>query len=473
MNASPVASAIEDLTIQPVPEARRTGSARHLFSVWFGVQIMPLTLVTGVLGPTIFHLDAGWSVLAIIIGNVVGAVFMALHSVQGSKLGVPQMIQARGQFGMYGSLLVIGVVIVMYLGFFASIVVLARDTLLTIFPLLDGGVALVLCAAISLAGVIFGYDLIHRANRILLYLFGVAVVLMAVFLLVHSGAKTGSAGDLGFSGIGFLGMISTAAVWQLAYAPYVSDYSRYLPTKTSAGAAFWFTYLGAVIGAIPMMTVGVFLVTTAGGKGTISDLLNIMPVPLALFVLAMLFLGAIDAAVINLYGPALCVLTFAQTFRPSWSPGARSRNTAAACIAVVATFIALLFADNFLVAYASFISFLICLLIPWSIINLVDYYLIKKGHYDVEAFSDRNKGYGAFNIPAVLTYALGFIVQFPFMANTLYVGPVSAALDGLDLSWIVGSVASLVIYLGLHRLAQRNAVTLAEPASVRPTIERT
>ena len=46
-------SLIEDLTIQPVPEERRTGTARHLFSVWFGVQIMPLTLVMGVLGPTV------------------------------------------------------------------------------------------------------------------------------------------------------------------------------------------------------------------------------------------------------------------------------------------------------------------------------------------------------------------------------------------------------------------------------------
>lgn len=463
MSAS--SSLVEDLTIQPVPEARRTGRVRHLFSVWFGVQIMPLTLITGVLGPTVFHLSAGWSVIAIIIGNIVGAIFMALHSVQGSKLGVPQMIQARGQFGMYGSLLVIGVVIVMYLGFFASIVVLARDTLVTIFPLLNGAVALILCVAISLAGAIFGYKLIHRANRILLYLFGAAVVLMVVFLLVHSGASATHGAHLGFSGIGFLGMISTAAVWQLSYAPYVSDYSRYLPSSTSGRAAFWFTYLGSVIGGIPMMIVGVFLVTIAGGQGTLSELFNIMPAPLALFALAMLFLGALDAAVMNLYGPALCVLTFAQTFRPKWSPGARARNTAAACIAVVATFIALLFANNFLVAYANFISFLICLLIPWSIINLVDYYVIKKGHYDVEAFSDRTKGYGAFNIPAVLTYVLGFIVQFPFMANSLYVGPVAGALGGTDLSWIVGSIASFVIYLVLYGLTSREPAPVTEQVS--------
>ena len=79
-------SLIEDLTIQPVPEERRTGTARHLFSVWFGVQIMPLTLVMGVLGPTVYGLDIASTIAAIVLGNLIGAVFMALHSVQDQNL---------------------------------------------------------------------------------------------------------------------------------------------------------------------------------------------------------------------------------------------------------------------------------------------------------------------------------------------------------------------------------------------------
>ncbi|MFF9511347.1 cytosine permease [Streptomyces sp. NPDC014724] len=40
----------------------------------------------------------------------------ALHSAQGPQLGVPQMIQSRGQFGYVGALAVVLVVIVMYQG---------------------------------------------------------------------------------------------------------------------------------------------------------------------------------------------------------------------------------------------------------------------------------------------------------------------------------------------------------------------
>ncbi|AGT95440.1 purine-cytosine permease family protein [Rhodococcus qingshengii] len=458
-------SLIEDLTIQPVPEERRTGTARHLFSVWFGVQIMPLTLVMGVLGPTVYGLDIASTIAAIVLGNLIGAVFMALHSVQGSKLGVPQMIQARGQFGMYGSLLVLVVVILMYLGFLASIIVLARDTLVALVPALNPSLALVLTTGLTLVAVIFGYEFIHRLNRALLVLFGIAVILIAVFTFQAAGGGPATSADTSFSVIGFLGMTSIAATWQIAYAPYVSDYSRYLPAATPSREAFWYTYLGAVVGAIPVMTLGALLVTAAGGDGSVAQLLDIMPGPIGVFVLVMLFLGAIDAAVINLYGPSLCTLTLMQTFRTGWKPGAFARNLVATCTAVIAFMVALLFADNFLVNYSNFIHFLMCLLIPWSIVNLVDYYMIAKGQYDIAAFSDVNAGYGAFNIPALATYILGFVIQMPFMSGDFFTGPVAAAMNGVDVSWLVGSVASFFLYLALVRLSAKRTPALAAAAA--------
>lgn len=444
---------VEDLTIQPIPESQRTGRARHLFSVWFGVQIMPLTLVTGVLGPTIYGLDLGWTVAAIVVGNLLGAVFMALHSVQGSKLGVPQMIQARGQFGMYGALLVLVVVILMYLGFLASILVLARDTLLLLVPGLDPTAGLITCSALALGIVLFGYEIIHRFNRYLLPLFALAVLLMAVFTFANLNSAPQAPEPLGFSWTGFLAMSAIAAVWQLAYAPYVSDYSRYLPSKTSSKPAFWYTYFGTVGGAIPVMVLGAFLVVVSGGQGDMQSLVEVLPAPVRVFVVAMFFLGAMDAAVINLYGPALTTITMLQTFRTSWSPRARARNAVAVGTAVVATFVSALFSDGFLQSYGNFIHFLMTLLIPWSIVNLVDYYIVKKGEYDVAAFNDPKAGYGSFNIPAITTYTLGFIVQLPFMQGPFFTGTIANAW-GFDLSWLVGSIASFFIYLSLVRFAK-------------------
>ena len=64
-----------------------------------GSNIMLLTIVTGGLAVTVFGLSFGWAVAGLALGNLLGGIFMALHAAQGPTLGVPQMVQTRGQFG--------------------------------------------------------------------------------------------------------------------------------------------------------------------------------------------------------------------------------------------------------------------------------------------------------------------------------------------------------------------------------------
>ncbi|MUL78426.1 cytosine permease [Mycolicibacterium sp. CBMA 226] len=465
-------SRVEYLTIQPVPESQRTGKVRHLFSFWFTVQIIPLAVVTGLLGPTIYKLDVTSTVIAIIVGSVVGAVFMALHSVQGSGLGVPQMIQARAQFGMYGSLLVIVVVILAYVGWIVSLMVLAQQTLCAVFPALNTTVALAFSTLLTLLTVVVGYQLILRMNRVMVWLSGLALVLTLVYTAIAAGHADGGAGNAGgsFNWIGFLGMASVAGIWQLSYAPYVSDYSRYLPSSTTPRSAFWYTYFGTLLGAVGAMIVGALLVAGLGSDASLASLSRIMPGPLFIFVMLVFFFGAVDAGVINMYGSSLCTLTCIQAFKLQWSPKSSARNITATVIAAVVFVAAIGFSDDFLVEYSNFISILIYLLIPWSIVNLIDYYVIKKGHYDAASFSDPKSGYGAFNIPAVLSYFLGFVIQIPFMSTAFYTGAVADEIGGIDTAWIVGTVGTFFIYLGLIKLWQKRTAALPTPivAEVTP-----
>ncbi len=95
-------------------------------------------------------------------------------------------------------------------------------------------------------------------------------MLTLVYTGIHAAdggaAHLASAGG-SFNWAGFLGMASVVGVWQLSYAPYVSDYSRYLPSSTSTRAAFWYTYAGTVLGVIGAMSVGAFLVAGLGQDG--------------------------------------------------------------------------------------------------------------------------------------------------------------------------------------------------------------
>jgi purine-cytosine permease-like protein len=249
----PVAEApqrIEDKTIQPIPPDERHGKTRDLFSLWFGSNIMLLTVVTGALATSVYGLPFWLAVIAIVVGNLVGAVFMALHSAQGPRLGVPQMMQTRGQFGSYGSLIVIVLVVVMYVGFFASNLVLAGQSLnvLTSGIPVDAGILVV--GAVSVVVTIFGYDLIHAYARVMTYLAGAALLLTFIWIVAVHGLGHGF-GSFGHSTVaGFLGTVTVAALWQIAYAPYVSDYSRYMPADTGARPAFWASYWGCSLGSV-------------------------------------------------------------------------------------------------------------------------------------------------------------------------------------------------------------------------------
>ena len=111
---------IERHTIYQIPLDQRHGQARHLFTLWFGANMTVLTIVTGALATTVFHQSFVAGVAGILVGNLVGAVFMALHAAQGPQLGVPQMVQSKGQFGSIGASFIVALVILMYVGYFAS-----------------------------------------------------------------------------------------------------------------------------------------------------------------------------------------------------------------------------------------------------------------------------------------------------------------------------------------------------------------
>src|SRR6202000_2263287 len=111
-----------------VPCAERHGKVWHLWPVWFAGDANLATLAVGVLGITLGG-NLLWTTVAVVLGCALGTFFMAFHSTQGPRLGLPQMIQSRPQFGYTGALLVWAVALIAYIGFNAFNEVLAAQTL--------------------------------------------------------------------------------------------------------------------------------------------------------------------------------------------------------------------------------------------------------------------------------------------------------------------------------------------------------
>jgi NCS1 family nucleobase:cation symporter-1 len=454
------ASRLEISTIQPIPADQRHGTARDLFTVWFGSNLMLLTIVTGGLAVTVYGLPFVPAVAALGIGNLVGAVFMALHSAQGATLGVPQMIQTRGQFGSLGSLLVVGIVIVMYIGFLASNLVLGGEALAGLVPGMSDLPGITLVGVLGVVAAIYGYDLIHAYTRVMTYVSGAVLLLAVGWILWVHGLPTHVLERNAFTWAGFLGTVSTGALWQIAYAPYVSDYSRYMPQDTGARPAFWASYWGCTLGSFLPMTLGALVGLAAPGVGLVAGL-TALTAGIAPLVLIVFSVGVAAANAINLYCGALSALTFGQTVFPRWSPGPQARTVMALLLFVLSLLGALLGKASFLVNYEHFILLLLYVLVPWTAINLVDYYLLRHGVYDVQSFFRQDGGiYGRVNGPAVLCYVFGILIQLPFISAELYTGPIARALGGVDLSWIVGLVVTSPVYYWLAKRSQTHGAAV-------------
>ena len=99
---------------------------------------------------------------------------------------------------------------------------------------------------------------------------------------------------------------------------------------------------------------------------------------------------------------------------------------------------------------------------PWTAINLVDYYLIEHGRYDIPSLYRNDGGvYGYVNGLAVACYVLGIVVQVPFLSNSLYTGVIANQLGGIDISWILGIVVPGVLYWVLARRKKNKALRAA------------
>jgi NCS1 family nucleobase:cation symporter-1 len=385
---------------------------------------------------------------------------MALHSAQGATLGVPQMIQTRGQFGSLGSLLVVGIVIVMYVGFLASNLVLGGQALAGLVPGLSDVPGIALVGVLGLVAAIYGYDLIHAYTRVMTYLSGAVLLLAVLWIVWVHGLPANLLERNAFNWAGFLGTISTGALWQIAYAPYVSDYSRYMPQDTGARPAFWASYWGCTLGSFLPMTLGALVGLAAPGIGLVAGL-TALTAGIAPVVLIVFSVGVAAANAINLYCGALSALTFGQTVFPRWSPGPQARTVMAVLFFVLSLLGALLGKASFLANYEHFILLLLYVLVPWTAINLVDYYLLRHGEYDVPSFFRQDGGiYGRVNGPAVVCYVFGILIQLPFISAELYTGPIARALGGVDLSWIVGLIVTSSVYYWLAKRSQSHAAAV-------------
>jgi nucleobase:cation symporter-1, NCS1 family len=143
--------------------------------------------------------------------------------------------------------------------------------------------------------------------------------------------------------------------------------------------------------------------------------------------------GLVTITSLNFYGASLTLLSVMDTFKPT-RPTLAKRLATLLFATVVATGLALISSQHFVEKFSQFLAVLLYLFTPWTAINLVDFYLVRKGHYSVREIFNARGMYGRWNWRGLSAYGIGFAVMIPFFSITgLYTGPVARSLAGYGL----------------------------------------
>jgi len=159
----------------------------------------------------------------------------------------------------------------------------------------------------------------------------------------------------------------------------------------------------------------------------------------------LLFFGLVASNCENLYGPYVTIMA-TVTRAGGRFRSELTRGVFTGVLAVLCGIVGSAVSDDFVTNLINFITFLLYLLVPWTAINLVDFYVIRKGHYDVEAILSVDGVYGRFNWRSLGVYAVAAAAEVPFMNSAVYEGPIATALGGVDIAWIVGLLVAGALY---------------------------
>jgi NCS1 family nucleobase:cation symporter-1 len=455
---------IETRSIDYVPEHERHGKVKDQGPFWFLGNFQFFTIAIGFIGPGM-GLSLGYTALGGILGILFGTLFMAFHASQGAEMGLPQMIQSRAQFGYRGVSLVLIGTLFTFVGFNVVDTVLVADGLHNIFKWNPVAIALIMAAAGTFLA-IYGHDWLHRIFKLC---FVISLPLYAILTIAIVLGKAGGhapAATLGFSWTAFIAQFAASASYNITYAPYVSDYSRYLPRKTRMVSIVSAVFFGASSSAIWLIAVGAWLATHLGasdGLVALHDAGNHLFQGFGTLISLVSVTALVATMGLNAYSGMLTAVTAIDSLRKI-TPTRSIRIITILLLAVVWLFISLTIKGHAIDTLFSVLTLMLYLLVPWTAVNLVDYFLVRKGKYAITHLFRNDGIYGSWGKNGIAAYLAGFAVSIPFFVLPgIYTGPMAKLMGGVDIAWLIGLLASSLVYL----LASRSINLKHEHQAIR------
>src|SRR3954467_1114461 len=307
--------------------------------------------------------------LAIIVGTILGTLLVASAAVPGAQTGAPSMVLLRGLFGRRLSYLPTLVNVVQLIGWsvFEIVVISAAAEQLPHMPkdhrwpyVVVAGVLTTLMAIRPLGGV-----------RILRRYALAAVTLVTIYLYVELLRHPMPSLTHG-SWTGFWPGADYAIAAAVSFAPLASDYTRHARSSKSAFGATMFGYTIAQSASYILGLVAIATVVKATDAGDTTAMFGaFIAVPAGWLAMAVLVARELDQSFADSYSTVMSVQNVFPRF---------DRRILAVVVGGLATVMALaLRIDD----YANFLALLGSVFVPLTACLLVDYFLGRRGHWNV------------------------------------------------------------------------------------------
>ncbi|MGZ3609156.1 MAG: cytosine permease [Ktedonobacteraceae bacterium] len=419
------------------------------FTMWLSANMAISTFALGTLATSVFGLGFWDSVIAIVAFNVLGILPAAFLSTLGPRLGLRQMTISRFSFGWFGAMAMALFNVAACIGWSCVNVIVGGQ----LVGALSGGaippqVGILIITILTTIISIYGYKYIHRYER---YAW-IPMAAIFLILLFVSGSKIAIVPTPALTVVELASFISFGGAvfgYSTGWCSYVADYNVNQPENTRASNVFWLTFLGVAIPCIVLEIFGLAM-TLAFKNLSGGDLLAASARPLGsfgTFLLLILAMSVVANNIPNDYSLGLSMQVLGKPFQRI------NRAVWALIGAVIYVLIAVAASSNFNVTLSNFLLLIAYWLGPWSIILILEHFVFRHGHYNVEDWNTRRKlpvGWAA-----IISALVGFVGVLLGAAQVYYVGPIANLFNppyGMDIGFELGLVFAGITYVFLRRI---------------------
>lgn len=432
-----------------VPADARTMTREKVFWSHFCTNLGPAAWVLGALVVTV-GLDVRWGFVALVLGNVLGALPVAACATLGPQTGLTQIEISRFSFGRTGTRVPSALNWLCAVGWDAVNnvpSVLALGALAALGGIgLPFWLGLALLAGTQMLASAYGHHLVQAIGKYLSYVLVVVFAITGVVAIARGGSLTVAHAHV--TPATFVLAVSMVAGFAIGFAPYSSDYTRYLAPGTSLRRVAWLSGGGLALSGFGVELLGLLTasrltdVSPAGVIGSVTALTGAFA-PIALLAIA---LAAIPVNSINENTAAYSLI----------SAGVRLPRPISAIVTGGCGYaLAVAGAGTFAELFSGYMLVLLYWIAPWASIVLADWYVVR----------DRARRVGRWRSGATIFALVTPLTILLFSSTQVYVGPIARLLGGTDVGSFVGFLAAGGLYVLVQRRHGADAAQLAGPVA--------